>query len=52
MLFLRSDFICGKDFGCSYHMKISLIGSMHVGLIIIKDGANIREVIEGLQDES
>lgn len=52
MLFSRSDFICGKDFGSSYHMKISLIGSMHVGLIIIKGGENIREVIEGLQDES
>ena len=45
MLLLRCDYICGKGFESSYHTRISLIGNMHVGLIIIKDGENIREVI-------
>lgn len=52
MLLLRGDFICEKGFGSSYHMKISLIENMHVGLIIIKDGESTKEVIVGLQDAS
>lgn len=52
MLLLRSDFICGKGFGSNYHMRISSIESMHVGLIIIKDGENIKEVIVEPQEEN
>lgn len=52
MLLLRGDFICEKDFGSSYHMRISLIGSMHVGLIIIRDGESTKGATAGLQDEN
>jgi len=52
MLLLRSDFICGKGFGNNYHMKISLIENMRVGLIIIKAGENIKEVIGEQQEEN
>ena len=52
MLLLRGNLICEKDFGSSYHMRISLIENMHVGLIIIKDGESTKEVTVGLQDES
>lgn len=52
MLLLRSDFICGKGFGNNYHMKISLIENMRVGLIIIKAGENIREVIGEQQEKN
>ncbi len=33
-------------------MKINLIENTHVGLIIIKGGENIKEVIEELQEEN
>lgn len=52
MLLLRSDFICRKSFGSNYHMRISLIENMHVGLIIIRDGENIKEAIVELQEEN
>ena len=52
MLLLRSDFICGKGFGNNYHMKTSLIGNMRVGLIIIKAGENIKELIGNSQTEA
>lgn len=48
----KGKFLCGKDFGNSYHMKTSLIENMHVGLIIIKAGGNIKEVIEEQQEEN
>ena len=52
MLLLRGDFICEKGFGSNYRMKISLIENMHVGLIIIKVGESIKEVIVGRLDEN
>ena len=52
LLLSRSDFICGKGFGSSYHMRISLIESMHVGLIIIKGGGSIRNLIGEPQEEN
>lgn len=52
MLLLRSDYICVKDFISSYHMRISLAGNMHVGLIIIKAGESIKETIVELQEEN
>ena len=45
-------FLCGKDSGNSYHMKTSLIENMRVGLIIIKAGENIKEVIGEQQEEN
>ena len=37
--------VCEKDITSSYHMRISLTGNMHVGLIIIKDGESKKELI-------
>jgi hypothetical protein len=39
---IEGGYICEKDSISSYHMKISLTGSMHVGRIIIKAGESIR----------
>lgn len=41
---IEGGYICVKDSISSYHMRMSLTGNMHVGLIIIKAGESIREL--------
>ena len=48
----KRESLCGRDFGNSCPMKINLTENMPAGLIIIKDGGNIREGIEGPPEEN
>lgn len=41
---IEGGYICEKDSGSSYHMRINLTGNMHVGRIIIKVGENIKKL--------
>ena len=44
--FFNIEVVCiRKDITSSYHMRISLTGNMHVGLIIIKVGESIKGLI-------
>ena len=51
MRIVKGQLLCGRDFGNSYPMKINLTENMPAGLVIIRDGENIREGIEKQPEE-